>query len=108
MASQRHTHTHTHKHAMYEDDIPQKTCRWCKWSRTNDHANTPTEDELLLHNLEEGARGISLYLNARKTYSMSFIQNGAMFMLNGKPLKLEQFPYVGSDISSTDLVSAYV
>ena len=59
--------------------------------------NIPAQAESLSHTLEQGARGIVLYVNVDKTELMSFK------LLNCKPLKLlDQFIYFGSNISSTE------
>ena len=39
-------------------------------------ANTPGQDETLLHNLEQAATGIGLYVNAHKTEYMCYNQTG--------------------------------
>ena len=38
--------------------------------------------------IEQAARGIGLYMNSDKIELMCFNQDGAIFLLNGKPLKL--------------------
>ena len=59
--------------------------------------------ESLLHSLEQTARGIGLYVNANKIESMSFKQEGTIFILRSEPLKLvDQFTYLGRNISSTE------
>ena len=50
--------------------------------------NTSTQTEFLLHSLEQAAGGIGLYVNANKTESVCFKQNGAISTLRAKPLKL--------------------
>ena len=56
--------------------------------------NTPAQVKSLLHNLEQPARGIDLYVNANKTKLMCFKQE-AISTLNDKPLKLaDQFALV--------------
>ena len=56
--------------------------------------NTPAQVKSLLHNLEQPARGIDLYVNANKTKLMCFKQE-AISTLNDKPLKLaDQFASV--------------
>ena len=67
-------------------------------------ANSPSQAEYLLYNLEQSARGISSrdITNLDKTKCMSFNQDGAISSLNGKPLKLDQFIYLSSNISSTE------
>ena len=62
-------------------------------------ANTPSQAESLLYSLEQAARGISLSVNADK----SFHQEGVSSSLHDKPLKLvDQFTYFGSSISFTE------
>ena len=65
---------------------------------TDDHAllvNTPTQAESLLHSLKQAAMSNILYVKC-------FNQDGAI-SLNGKHLKfIEQFIYLGSNISSTE------
>ena len=64
-------------------------------------ANTPTKAESLVHSLEKTAKGIGLHVNANKK-STCFKQGRGFSTLNGKPLKLvDQFSYLGSNISST-------
>ena len=65
--------------------------------------NAPAQAEYLLHSLKQAARGIILYVNADKTGSMCFKQNGDTPTLSGKPLKLEDlFIYLGSNILSIE------
>ena len=60
---------------------------------------TPTRVEFLLHSTEHTAGGIGLYVNANKTEFMCFRQEGAIYTLSCKPLKLvDQFTYHGSNI----------
>jgi len=66
-------------------------------------ADTPAQAESLLHSLEEAAKDIGLYVNSGKTEFMSFKKKGNISTLDGKPLKsVEQFTYLGSNISSTE------
>ena len=65
-------------------------------------ANTPTQAETLLHNLERAAAGIGLHVNAHKTEYMCFNQRGDISTLDGSSLKLvDKFTYLGSSVSST-------
>ena len=65
--------------------------------------NIPTQAESLLHSMEIAAGGIGLYMNANKIELMCFKQEGAIFTLSAKPLKLvDQFTYLGCNISSTE------
>ena len=65
-------------------------------------ANTPTHAKSLLHSMEQAASGIGLYVNSDKTDFMGFYQ-GVISSLKYKPLKLvDQFIYIGSNISSTE------
>ena len=67
-------------------------------------ANTPAQDETLLHILEQAAAGIGLHVNARKTEYMCFNQTGNISTLNGSSLKLvDKFTYLGSSVSSTNI-----
>ena len=50
-------------------------------------ANTPTQAKSLLHCLEQATRGTGLSVNSNKTKFMCFNQDGAITLLNGKPLK---------------------
>ena len=64
-------------------------------------ANIPTQAEFLLHSLEQASGGISLHVNADKTY-MYFNQEGVISILNYNSLKLvDRFMYLGSSFSST-------
>ena len=66
-------------------------------------ANTPTQAEPLLHNLERAAGGIGLHVNADKTEYMCFNQRGNISTMKGGPLKLvDKFTYLGSSVSSTE------
>ena len=57
----------------------------------------------MLHSLEEAAKNIGLYVNSGKTEFMSFKKKRNISTRNGKPLKpVEQFTYLGGNISSTD------
>ena len=64
-------------------------------------ANTPAQAESLLLRLEQTAEGIDLHVNAYKTEYMCF-KWGAISTLNGRPLELDKFTYLGSNISSTE------
>ena len=50
-------------------------------------ANIPTQAESLLYSLEQAAENIGLHMNADKMEYMCFNQKGAIFTLNGDPLK---------------------
>ena len=52
--------------------------------------------------LEQPARRIGLFVNSDKTVVIYYDQDGVILLLNGKPLKLDQFIYLGSNISSTE------
>ena len=65
-------------------------------------ANTPTQAETRLHNLERAAASIGLHVNADKTKYMCFNQTGDTYTLKGRPLKqMDKFTYLGSSVSST-------
>ena len=85
------------------DDIPQQ--QWYA-DYVNELAlllNAPAQTESLLYNLQQVARGISLYVKTKKTKFMCFKQKGAISTLSGKTLILEkQFTYLGRSISSTE------
>ena len=67
-------------------------------------ANTHTPADSLLYSLEQAAKGIGLCLNSDKTEFMRFEQNDDISTLNGEASKLvEQFTYIGSNISSTEI-----
>ena len=64
--------------------------------------NTPAQAKSLLHNLKQAARCIGLYVNSDKTELMCFKKDSAI-SLNGKPVKsIDQFIYIGNNISSTE------
>ena len=66
-------------------------------------ANTPTQAETLLHNLERAVASIGLRVNADKTEYMGFNQRGVISILNGSSLKLvDKFTYLGTSVSSTE------
>ena len=46
-------------------------------------ANTPAQDKILLHSLEQAATGIGLHVNADKTEYMCFNQRGNISTLKG-------------------------
>ena len=52
------------------------------------HANTSAQVKSQLHSLEQAARGIVLDVNLDKTKFICFNQDGAIFTLNNKFLKL--------------------
>ena len=61
----------------------------------------PAESQL--HNLEQAAKGIGLYMNSDKTELIWFIQDDPISYQICKPLKLvNQFIYLGTNISSTE------
>ena len=64
-------------------------------------ANTPTQAESLLHNLNQASGRIGLHVNTDKTECMCFNQSDIL-TLNRGSLKLEnKFTYLGSSVSST-------
>ena len=68
-------------------------------------ANTPTQTESLLHNLQKAGGGIGLRVNADKTEYTSFNHNqtGDTSALTGGSLKLvDKFTYLGTSVSSTE------
>ena len=66
-------------------------------------ANTPTQAEILLHNLEQAAAGMGLHVNAHKTEYMCFNQRGDISTLKGGSLILvDKFTNLGSSVSSTE------
>ena len=69
-------------------------------------ANTPDQDETLLHSLERAATSIGLYVNAHKTEYMCYNLTGDISTLEGTPLKLvDKFTYLGSSVKSTEKTS---
>ena len=65
-------------------------------------ANTPTQAESLLHNLERSAGGIGLHVKAKMEYK-SFNQRAFISTLNGGHLKLmDKLTYLGISVSSTE------
>ena len=66
-------------------------------------ANTPSQDETLLHSMEWAAAGIGLHVNAHKMEYMCNNQRGDISLLNGSSLKLiDKFTYPGISVSSTE------
>ena len=66
-------------------------------------SNTPAEAESFLHSLKRTTGGIGPHVNANKIDYMCSKQKGTTSILRSKPLKLvNQFPYFGSNISSTE------
>ena len=66
-------------------------------------ANSPTQAESLLHNLEQAARGISLHVNADKTEYMCFNQRSDISTIKGGLLRLvDKFTYLGSSVSANE------
>ena len=63
--------------------------------------NTPTQAKSLTDSQEQAAEGIGFHLNTNKIEFVCFKQ-GARSTLSDKPLKLDQFTYFGSNISSTE------
>ena len=64
---------------------------------------TPAQTEYLLLTLKQPTGGIDFHVDANRTKFICFKQEGAISSLRGKPLKLvEQFPYLGDNISSTE------
>ena len=61
--------------------------------------NTPIQAKSQLHSLEQAAEGMGLHIN---TVFICFKQEGAISTLSGKPQKLNEFTYLGSNISSTE------
>ena len=57
--------------------------------------------ECLLHSLKQAPRGIGLYINLDKIEFMHFEQDGAISILDN-PLIVDYFPYLGSNIASTE------
>ena len=69
-------------------------------------ANTPDQNETLLHCLERATSGIGLHVDAHKTEYMCFNQTGDISTLDGSSLKLlDKFTYQGSSVSSTEKTS---
>ena len=65
--------------------------------------NTQAQAESQLLSQEQAVGSIGFYMNANKTEYKCFKQKGVISTQNCKPLKLEdQFPYLGSNISSTE------
>ena len=66
-------------------------------------ANTPAQAESQQNSLEQAAKGIGPFVNSDKTEFMCFNQDGAISLLNGRPLKLvDRFKYLGSNVSLTE------
>ena len=66
-------------------------------------ANTPIQAISRLHSLEQAAGGINLHVNANKTENMCFKREGAIFTLNGGPLKLvDKFTHFVRNASFTE------
>ena len=60
-------------------------------------ANTLPQTDSQLHNLEQAAKGISLYMNSDKIEFMCFNQDGVISSINGPQMKLID---LGRNISS--------
>ena len=65
-------------------------------------ANTPAQSKSQQHNLEQASRDIGLHVNSDKPEFLCFKQEGAIFTLSGKSLKIDQFTYLSSHILSTE------
>ena len=66
-------------------------------------SNTIDEATKLLHYIENAAREIGLYINAKKTEFISYNQEGEIKSLDGKNIKsVNEFVYLGSNIQSTE------
>ena len=66
-------------------------------------ANTPSQDETLLHSLEWVPTGISLHVNTHKTKYMYFNQRGDISTQNSCSLNLvDKFTYQGSSLINQD------
>ena len=77
--------------------ISRRKYYWCRRSNY-----TFAHSESLLHSQKKALRGIDLSINSIKTEFVCFYQDGAIFLLNSKPLILiDQFAYLGRNISST-------
>ena len=62
-------------------------------------ANTPFQDESMLHSLEREAGSIGFHINADKTEFMYFNQRDHISTLNSWSLKLvDKFTYIGSSV----------
>ena len=80
-----------------QSQTPTTLMTWCYW------ANTPNQEETLLHSLERAAAGIGLHVNAHKTEYMCYNQTGNITTLDGASLRLvDKFTYLGSSVSSTE------
>ena len=65
--------------------------------------NTTAQTKSLLQSLEQAERSVDLYNLADKTEFVSFKQEGVIFTLSNKPLKLvDQITYFGRNILSTE------
>ena len=64
--------------------------------------NTPAQAESQFHSSERVAEDIGLYLNENKIGFESVKQEGAISTSSGQTLKVDQFTYPGSNISSTE------
>ena len=57
----------------------------------------------LLHSIEKAARGIGLYINAKKTEFMAYNQDGQIKSVAGNNIKqVDNFVYLGSSIQTTE------
>ena len=65
-------------------------------------ANTPTQAESLLYNLEQAAGGFGLHVNADKTENMCFNQGGISTLNSGSLKLVDKFTNLGSSVSSTE------
>ena len=65
-------------------------------------ADTITNATVLLHNLENAANEVELYVNASKAKFIGFNQQGSIQTVPGESIELvESFIYLGSEINST-------
>ena len=65
-------------------------------------ADTISNATTLLHQLEDAAKDVGLYVNSSKTEHISFNQQGTIQTTSGETIKsVESFTYLGSEISST-------
>ena len=64
-------------------------------------SDTISNAETLLHQLENAAKDVGLYVNASKTEHIRFGQQGTIQTTSGETIKaVESFTYLGSEINS--------
>ena len=96
-------YTSSHMGPMYIETLYISSHMGTMYIETPYITNTSVQAESLLPCLELTARDIGIYMISDKTEFMCFKEDGAIFSLNDKPLKLvDYFTYVGCNILSSE------